>query len=101
MYPNHVLNGTLVDMFFGGSSGLSLLQFSLLLLEPANDAVAPAREAGATEDLREPLSHYWAACSHNSYIVGDQLTGRSTADAYRRQLLQVTASDECSPSSNG
>jgi len=39
-------------------------------------------------DLSQPLAHYWNACSHNSYIVGDQLTGLSTADAYRRQLIQ-------------
>lgn len=36
----------------------------------------------------QPLAHCYAACSHNSYIVGDQLTGRSSSDMYRRQLLQ-------------
>eukprot|EP00966_Prymnesium_polylepis_P125112 2893326-Prymnesium_polylepis.2 len=36
-----------------------------------------------------PLSHFWTATSHSSSIVGDQLTGRSTADSLRRQLLQV------------
>ena len=70
---------------------LHLLQLSLALLSPENDAVAPARPVGTTHDLDRPLSHYWTACSHNSYIIGDQLTGRSTADAYRRQLLQVSA----------
>jgi len=40
------------------------------------------------QDLNAPLAHYWTACSHNSYIIGDQLTGLSSADAYRRQLLQ-------------
>ena len=72
--------------------GLCLQQFVLQLLSPANDAVEPAREPSATEHLREPLSHYWTACSHNTYIVGDQLTGLSSAAMYRRQLLQVLAS---------
>ena len=79
----------------GGAAGLGLLQFALLLLDPANDAVAPAREASDEYDLNEPLSHYWIACTHNSYIIGDQLTGRSTADAYRRQLLQVSLALSC------
>ena len=35
-----------------------------------------------------PLSHYYHACSHNSYILGDQLTGFSKAASYRRQLVQ-------------
>ena len=64
--------------------GLSCLQFALLLLAPQNDAVAPP----PLIDLSQPLSHYWAATSHNSYCIGDQLTGVSSAAAYRRQLLQ-------------
>jgi len=62
---------------------LSLLQFALLLLNPVNDTVDSTREP----NLDGPLAHYYTACSHNSYIVGDQLTGLSSADMYRRQLL--------------
>ena len=64
--------------------GLSRLQFALLVLSPRNDAVQRAEEP----NLSEPLHHYWIACSHNSYVIGDQLTGESSADAYRRQLIQ-------------
>ena len=64
--------------------GLSSLQLARLLLDPQNDAVAPPPEI----DLSWPLSHYWTATSHNSYCIGDQLTGISSAAAYRRQLLQ-------------
>jgi len=71
------------------SERLSRLQFSLQILGPQNDAVALAQDTSETDGCQiAPLSHYWTACSHNSYVVGDQLTGRSTADAYRRQLLQ-------------
>ncbi|KAL1507854.1 hypothetical protein AB1Y20_007462 [Prymnesium parvum] len=59
-------------------------QFAMMLLRPRNDAIAPLPK----QPLTEPLAHYWSACSHNSYIVGDQLTGLSSADAYRRQLVQ-------------
>ena len=69
------------------ADGFDLLHFSLRLLDPSNDAVAPPREGRTADMLDQPLSHYWNACSHNSYIIGDQLTGLSSADAYRRQLL--------------
>jgi hypothetical protein len=42
------------------------------------------------EELNHPLPHYWISTSHNSYLVGNQITGLVTADAYRRQLLQAT-----------
>ena len=63
--------------------GLEQQQFVRQLLSPENDATAPV-----DQDLSAPLAHYWGACSHNSYIIGDQLTGLSSADAYRRQLIQ-------------
>ena len=67
---------------------LSLLQFTQRILSVENNAVAPKGYPSTTDHLHEPLAHYWNACSHNSYIIGDQLTGRSSADAYSRQLLQ-------------
>ena len=36
-------------------------------------------------DHTQPLAHYWMAASHNTYVVGDQLTGEATAAAYCRQ----------------
>ena len=60
-------------------------RFALQLLAPHNSAITPVVD----EDLTQPLAHYWAACSHNSYIIGDQLTGESSAEMYRRVLLQV------------
>jgi hypothetical protein len=56
---------------------ITMLQFSLQLLSPQNNAVAPT----VTDDLDAPFTHSFTACSHNSYIIGDQLTGLSSADA--------------------
>eukprot|EP00966_Prymnesium_polylepis_P179208 4148756-Prymnesium_polylepis.1 len=80
-----------------GNRNLDQTQFALLLLNPQNDALVPTQCSAATDD-QEPASHYWTACSHNSWgdlnpcatdLVGDQLTGLSSADMYRRQLLQA------------
>jgi hypothetical protein len=77
---------------------LNLTQFAQLLLSPENDAVASGGTRSSGDlSVCQPLTHYWTACSHNSYIVGDQLTGLSSDDMYRRQLLQVCEAPLKSP----
>jgi hypothetical protein len=48
-------------------------KFALLVLDPQNDVVMPARKRSARDstiaDLGEPLTHYWIACSHNSCML--------------------------------
>jgi hypothetical protein len=61
-----------------GDEELELLQFSLLLLSPQNGAVMPAREPNVNADMREPLAHYWTACSHK-YVGPDRTQDRTSA----------------------
>jgi len=72
----------------GHSSKLTKLQFALQMLHPRNDATTPAEEVKKTAEVDLPLAQFWIASSHNTFCVGDQLTGNSSPDAYRRQLLQ-------------
>lgn len=67
---------------------ITLSDFRQLLLCEANSAIDANALTAKPGDFSHPLCHYWISCSHNSYLVGDQLTSRASSDMYRRVLLE-------------
>ena len=58
--------------------------FQRLLLSNENSAIDPKHNR-VHMDMTRPLNH-WIHSSHNTYLVGNQLSSESSADMYRRAL---------------
>ena len=70
---------------FPPSKSISVQQFLDFLFSKQNDAWDPNRDA-VTQDMSRPLTSYWIASSHNTYLTGDQFRSESSTDAYARCL---------------
>lgn len=73
---------------------LSSKGFRNLLLSPECDIIVPNHNQ-INQDMNRPLTDYYIASSHNTYVSENQLEGRSTTETYRIYLLQGCRSVEC------
>ncbi|XP_061173851.1 1-phosphatidylinositol 4,5-bisphosphate phosphodiesterase beta-1-like isoform X2 [Saccostrea echinata] len=60
--------------------------FLRFLLSDDNNIVPPD-SLDLSHDMNQPLAHYFCNSSHNTYLQGHQLTGRSSVEMYRQVLL--------------
>jgi phosphatidylinositol phospholipase C beta len=97
LYPYYDVKKSqqLIDQFerrsstSAGSSagqGLTAEGFLRYLLSNEN-AIVPPEKLDLNEDMSQPLAHYFINSSHNTYLTGHQLTGKSSVEIYRQVLL--------------
>lgn len=61
---------------------LSLTGFASYLANSKYNSIFNPKNATVYQDMTQPFAHYWIASSHNTYLLGDQLKGESSVDAY-------------------
>ncbi|XP_076273295.1 phospholipase C at 21C isoform X3 [Rhynchophorus ferrugineus] len=65
---------------------LSFNGFLRYLLSEDNNIIA-ASKFDLSDEMDQPLAHYFINSSHNTYLTGHQITGKSSAEMYRQCLL--------------
>ncbi|XP_060525896.1 1-phosphatidylinositol 4,5-bisphosphate phosphodiesterase epsilon-1-like isoform X2 [Cylas formicarius] len=66
---------------------LSFEGFARYLMDKENFAFIPECEVPKEQEMNRPLSTYYIASSHNTYLTGHQLKGESSVELYSQVLL--------------
>lgn len=66
---------------------ISYSMFSNLMTNHAKISLFDSSKAREYQDMTKPLSYYYMASSHNTYLEGDQLTSFSSVNRYVNDLL--------------
>eukprot|EP00794_Sanderia_malayensis_P017475 gene17475-19222_t len=72
---------------FAKKGYMSIEGLTKYLMSEDNLIITPQRFLPVHQDMNAPLSHYFIKSSHNTYLTGHQLTGRSSVEIYRQVLL--------------
>lgn len=72
---------------FNAQKGQLSLDGFLRYLMSDNNPIMAASKLDICDDMDQPLAHYFINSSHNTYLTGHQLTGKSSVEIYRQSLL--------------
>ncbi|XP_059489127.1 1-phosphatidylinositol 4,5-bisphosphate phosphodiesterase delta-4-like isoform X2 [Neocloeon triangulifer] len=67
---------------------MSVIGFTNMLLSDEFQLCNPMHLNEVYQDMTQPLSHYYIAASHNTYLTGNQLSGESTVEGYINALMR-------------
>lgn len=69
------------------TKGLFSVEGFLRYLMGADNPIVSPEKFDLSLDMDQPLNHYFINSSHNTYLTGHQLTGKSSVEMYRQCLL--------------
>ena len=71
-----------------GTLGYGFRQFQLGVCSHVVNGWRKQSDLRTSDDMKQPLTHYWCNSSHNTYLSGNQLRGESTTEMYRLALTE-------------
>lgn len=74
------------NKYYSQKGLLSVDGFLRYLMSEDNNIISQST-FDLSDDMEHPLSHYFINSSHNTYLTGHQLTGKSSVEIYRQCLL--------------
>uniref|UniRef100_A0AAG5DUH0 1-phosphatidylinositol 4,5-bisphosphate phosphodiesterase n=1 Tax=Anopheles atroparvus TaxID=41427 RepID=A0AAG5DUH0_ANOAO len=72
---------------FNAQKGQLSFDGFLRYLMSEDNPIMAATKLDLTDDMDQPMAHYFINSSHNTYLTGHQLTGKSSVEIYRQSLL--------------
>lgn len=83
------------DPVFRSQNCLSFEGFARYLMDKDNYAFVNEREVPNESEMNRPMSTYYIASSHNTYLTGHQLKGESSVELYSQvNILQLFNSNK-------